>query len=169
MKSIIPFKTVLVLSVLFSSVGLQAVAQDMTMDDIKLVQQAFGRDKKVLLGEYLKLDSVQSAKFWPIYDAYEEERRKLGRDRIMIIDDYAKNYEKLTNEKADELVKKIMVNDDAFAKLQKKYYEQVKKATSALVAAQFLQFEYYIQTSIRSEIQEEIPFIGEIKKQAPKS
>jgi len=114
------------------------------------------------------LDSVQSKKFWPIYDAYEEERRKLGRDRFMVIDDYAKNYDKLTNPKADELVQKIMLNDEAYGKLQKKYYEQVKKATSALVGAQFLQFENYIQTAIRSEIQEEIPFIGEMKKQAPK-
>ncbi len=155
-------------AMIFLFAGLFVSAQDMTMDDVKLVQQAFGRDKKVLLGEYLKMDSVQSAKFWPIYDAYEEERRKLGRDRIMVIDDYAKNYDKLTNEKADELVKKIMNNDEAFVKLQKKYYEHVKKATTPLVGAQFMQFEHYIQTSIRSEIQEAIPFIGEIKKQAPK-
>ena len=85
----------------------------------------------------------------------------------MIIDDYATHYDSLTNTKADQLVKRLMKNDDDFAKLQKTYYEKVKAATSALIGAQWLQFENYVQTSIRSEVQEAIPFIGEIKKQAP--
>jgi hypothetical protein len=160
-------KSIIAIVAVFSLPVLKTYSQDMTMDDVKLVQQAFGRDKKVLLGQYLQLNDAQSKKFWPIYDTYEEARRKLGRDRILIIDDYAKHYDSLTNAKADQLVKRLLKNDDDFAKLQKTYYEKVKTATSALVGAQFLQYENYIQTSIRSEVQESIPFIGEIKKQAP--
>jgi hypothetical protein len=40
----------------------------------------------------------------------------------------------------------------------------MKKVLGGLEAAKFMQVENYLQTSIRSEVQEAIPFIGELDK-----
>ncbi|HEX6182139.1 MAG TPA: hypothetical protein VFZ47_12890, partial [Chitinophagaceae bacterium] len=73
---------------IFSAVTLHA--QD---DDIKEFQKEWGKDKKEVTRLVMGLSAADSVKFWPLYDAYETERQKLGKDRILILDDYLTNYQ----------------------------------------------------------------------------
>jgi hypothetical protein len=49
------------------------------------------------------LDIDDAAKFWPIYSEYDAELTKLNNMRVENIEDYARNYSQMTDEKADEL------------------------------------------------------------------
>jgi len=131
-------------------------------DEIAEVQKEWGKSKKELVHSAMDLSKSDSAKFWPLYAQYEKQRQKLGRTRILALTDYAENCQNLTNAKADQIVTKIIQNDLALAKLQQQYYTSMKAKLGAIKAAKFLQIESYIATSIRSAIQEEIPFIGEL-------
>lgn len=143
---------------LFVISGMTLQAQD----DIQKVQEAWGKDKKELVRLGMELSAADSAKFWPEYDKYEKERQKFGRERILIIDDYAKNYGGLTNAKADELINRLFKNDASMTQLQQQYYNVIKGKINAIQAAKFLQIENYIMTTIRSELQDALPFIGEL-------
>jgi hypothetical protein len=136
-------------------------AQD---DDIALIQSMYGMEKRKMVTDYMQLPDVSAAAFWDIYDKYEEERKDLGRKRLLLINEYAENYMNLTNEKADQLAKDVLTNNVQYEKLHQKYYSKFKKATSPLKAAQFLQLETFLQNEIRSAVQEEIPFIGNLGK-----
>lgn len=133
-------------------------------DEIAMIQSMYGMEKRKLVVQYMNLTDITAAAFWPVYDQYEEERKELGQKRIGLIKQYAENYLNLTDEKADELAKGVLANNVAFEKLHQKYYAKFKKATSPLKAAQFLQLETFLQNQIRSAIQEEIPFIGELEE-----
>ncbi|HRI19504.1 MAG TPA: hypothetical protein PLA68_01060 [Panacibacter sp.] len=139
-------------------------AQNSMKDDIDIIQSLYGKNKKDLVNEFMKLPETQAAAFWKIYDAYETERKELGKKKIQLINDYAANYETLTDEKADELAKASLKNNMGYEKLYSKYYGKIKKVTGAVNAAKFIQLETYIQTAIRSEVQDAIPFIGEIDR-----
>lgn len=148
--------------------GLQGLAfcgwtQSIT-DEIQFVQNLWGMEKKTIVKDYMQLSDVESAAFWNVYDAYSEEKKELLATRIGIIKEYSQNYLNLTNDKADGLSKRIFKNDIKLSKLQQKYYNKLKKATSPLTASQFMQLENYMQTLIRSQVQEDIPFIGELSK-----
>ena len=138
--------------------GLNAIGQD----DIEKVQQAWKKDKKELVRIGMELNATDSVKFWPIYDKYEVERQKLGRERILALNDYADNYFNITNAKADEIINKIFKNDAALAKLQQDYYGKVKTAVNAMTAAKFMHVEAYLQSTIRSMIQGALPAIGQL-------
>jgi hypothetical protein len=99
-----------------------------------------------------------------MYDAFELERKKLGQDYIKILQDYADHYDKLSNNKADELVTKMSANNIAFENLYIKYYKKMKPVVGALKASQFIQLESYLRSVIKTSILDEIPFIGEIDK-----
>jgi len=131
-------------------------------DEIQTVQKEWGKDKKELVSLAMDLSAADSVKFWPLYNNYEKERQKLGRERILILTDYSDHFESLTNAKADELITKIFKNELALTNLQQRYYISLKGKLGALKAAKFMQVESYISTSIRSAIQEELPFIGEL-------
>jgi hypothetical protein len=154
-------KMLTLVSVLFF---LSASAQ-VTQDDVNLVQAMYGKDKRDLMDAYMKFsDTAKANKFWRIYDKYEAERKKLGQQYFAIIQDYADNYEKLTDAKADQLVMRMSANNLGFENLYKKYYAQLKPAVGSLKASQFLQLENYLRSAVKINIMDHIPFIGEIDR-----
>lgn len=142
------------------------VNAQVSKDEIQIVQSIWGMEKRAIVSEYMKFTEAEVTKFSPLYDAYTAEYKKLGEQRILIISEYAQNYATLTDEKADELTQRLLKNNTAIDKLQLKYYNKMKTAISAKRAAQFLQLEIYIQTMLRAELQNNIPFIGELDKKA---
>ena len=133
-------------------------------DELQMIKDFLKTEKKDLVKEYMKLDEAQSAKFWPMYDEFQEKRRGLAQERLQIIKDYGSQYASMTDDQATSLVKRIFKNDKAYSKLQESYFKKFSKSISPIKAAQFLQLEEYFRTMIRAEIQDAIPFIGEIER-----
>lgn len=151
-----------ILFILFSILGLNAVAQT-SVDEILLIQDLYGKSKADVVEEYLSLSDTQAA-FKPIYDKYEAERKALSQQKIMILEDYAKNYATLSDAKATELTAKNLKYDQDSQKLLSKTHSKLVKAIGGINAAKFVQLEVYLQVTIRAEIQDAIPFIDELDK-----
>lgn len=145
-------------------VSFSSYAQSSYKEDVELVQSIYGKSKSDLVKQYMNLSDVQTTAFTKVYDNYETERKALGQKKLQLINDYATNYATLTDEKADEIAKGTLKNNQEYEKLYSKTYGQAKKAIGAINAAKFIQLEVYLQTVIRNEIQESIPFIGELDK-----
>jgi hypothetical protein len=152
-------KVFLLLAAAFS---VTAFAQSDLKDDIDIVQSLYGKSKSELVNQYMALTGTQATDFTKVYDAYEVERKKLGQEKIQLINQYANDYAALTDDKADVIAKGILKNNTAYDKLYVSYYEKAKKAIGALNATKFIQLEVYLQTEIRSSLQNAIPFVGEI-------
>src|SRR6188474_3173409 len=133
-------------------------------EDVDLIQSIFGKEKKELVQVYMTIPDAQSAKFWTLYDEYETARKKLGQERIKLIEAYATNYETLDSKKASDLVTKKFAWADKYTKFQQSYFTKFSAVIGGLQAAKFFQLEDYIENCIRLTIQEEIPFIGELEK-----
>ncbi len=136
-----------------------------TTDEIHLIQSSYGKDKKALMVEHMKFKEEESVKFWPIYDKYEAERRKLGQVRANNILEYSKNYGTLTNEKATELINTALKNQEAMIELQEKTFKELSSALSPLRAAQFIQLESYLEAVVRKELATAIPLIDQVHAQ----
>jgi hypothetical protein len=132
------------------------------VDEIGLIQHAYGMGKKELIAAHMKLTEAESIKFWPLYDSYEVARKEYGQNRLNLIEEYANSYTTLTNEKATELLNATLSNQTAFLKLQKNVFKKLAKEITAIRAAQFVQVELYLENVVRSTLNEEIPLIGEI-------
>src|SRR5688572_23436503 len=154
-------KKILLTAVVFfiAATFIKLNAQD---DEIAQIQKEWGKDKKELVWMAMDLKPADSVKFWPVYAKYEKERQKLGRERILILEDYAEHFADLTNAKADELINRIFKNEAALSKLQQQYYKTLKTSIGAKQAAKFLQIESYIASILKSLLQEEIPIIDEL-------
>lgn len=148
--------------VLSFALAMTSFAQNSIKEDVEIVQSVYGKSKSELVTQYMALSADQAALFAKVYDAYEVERKKLGKERVELINQYAINYAALTDDKVDAIVKGTLKNNQALDKLYLTYYEKTKKAIGALNAAKFIQLEIYLQTEIRSALQNSIPFIGEI-------
>jgi len=126
-------------------------------EEIELVQSVFGMEKKAIITEFVKVDAAQKDAFWALYDEYETKRKELGKERIALLNEYAENYDKLTNETAAAWTKKVIAMGGKTDKLITTYYKKISKATSPVAALQFYQVEEYILSGIRVSILEELP------------
>jgi hypothetical protein len=133
-------------------------------EDVDMIQAMYGKAKKDLVIEYMKFNDTEKTAFWPVYDAFENERKTLGRERIAILSDYAQHYSTLDDVKAADLGKRAIDNNIALEKLNQKYFPKFTTAVGALKAAKYMQLELYMQTAVKSELQDQIPFIDELNK-----
>jgi hypothetical protein len=148
-------------SVALLIMGLALSAQSNT-EEIELFQSIFGMEKKAIVSEFLQFDDSAYETFWGIYDAYETDRKELGKNRINLLKNYAENYDQLTDQKIDELMADMIRQKSNLDKLVNKYYKKIKKSVGSKPAAQFLQIENYFLSAVRLSIFESIPFIGEL-------
>jgi hypothetical protein len=147
-------KVTLFLSALFLAVLVNAQSNK---EEVELVQAAFGMEKKAMVQEFVQVDAAQKDAFWKLYDEYETARKDLGKERIQLLNQYADNYSKLTNEYADEWAEKVISLGKKTDALLVSYYGKIKKVTNPVVALQFYQLEGYILSGIRLSILEELP------------
>jgi hypothetical protein len=150
-------KKVLALAVAaFFTTGLMA-----QQNELEMFQSMYKIEKKALLMDFLQLEDEQAKIFWPLYEEYESERTKNANRRLELIKKYAEEYETLTDEQADALAKESFAVRATRDKLQKKYYNKVKKALGAKRAAQFIQFERFVANAMDSKLNDSLPLIGE--------
>ena len=138
--------------------GTQLMAQS-DNDYLELAREVLKVEKKAAIAEVMQLTDAESQPFWTLYNEYQGKLYLIQNKRIDIIDDFIKNFETLTDEKADELWTKSMAYSQEILKLKKAYYKKFKKILSAGKAARFFQTENKIEALINAQLAIEIPLI----------
>jgi hypothetical protein len=152
-------KKLLVIAALFVSA---AGFGQSNKEDVDLIQSIYGKEKKTIVSEFIKVEGAQKDAFWKLYDEYETQRKELGKQRIALLERYANSYQTLDDATTDKLMTDMMSLSVKTDKLINTYYGKIKKASGVKAAAQFAQLESYLLSVIRASIMENIPFIGEL-------
>jgi hypothetical protein len=128
---------------------------------IELMRSNVRDQKAEIMGAVMQLNIDDSAKFWPIYSEYDAELTKLNDLRVQNIEEYARDYPQMTDEKADALIQKSLEYQTLRSQLLAKYYLQVKQALGATTAARFIQVEHQLLLIIDLQIASSLPIVGE--------
>jgi hypothetical protein len=128
---------------------------------VALLRLNVRQQKAEMLGEVMQLSAADAAKFWPIYEKYDEELAKLNDQRVTNIQEYAKSYDQMTDQKADELIQKAMSYRKQRSELLAKYYGQVKQTLGGITAARFVQVEDQLLLIIDLQIDSSLPVVGQ--------
>lgn len=139
-----------------------AVMAQSNKEDVDFIQSIYGKGKKEIVAEFIKLEGAQKDAFWKLYDEYETKRKELGKKRVAVLEKYAANYGSMDDAALSQNIKETAALGVQTDKLIATYYKKMEKAAGAKAAAQFFQIEVYLLSSIRAAILESIPFIGEL-------
>ncbi|MDH4057175.1 MAG: hypothetical protein OEU76_00355 [Cyclobacteriaceae bacterium] len=131
-------------------------------EDVDLIQSLFGKEKKAITAEFIKLDDAKKDAFWQLYDEYETKRKELGKKRISLLEKYASSYSSLDDATTSKIINETISLGVETDKLVATYHKKMEKAAGVTAAAQFYQLEIYFLSQVRSAILESIPFIGEL-------
>src|SRR5437660_11342148 len=108
---------------------------------IDLLRKDVRQQKAEIMGAVMVLSADDAAKFWPIYSEYDVELTELNDQRAENIKEYARTYNAMTDEKADELIRKSLAYQKQRAELLAKTYDRVNQAVGAITFARFAQVE----------------------------
>jgi hypothetical protein len=124
---------------------------------IDLVRRDVRQDARNIIGEKLALKQAEADKFWPVYDRYEAELKRLGDAKLALINDYADNYKTMTDAKAGELTSKAIDLDIRRTSLLQQYLPEFQKALTNRRAAQFYQIEMPLLKIVDLQIASQLP------------
>lgn len=151
-KNLVPL---IILGLFFNA----AFAQNNAMEEIEIIQDVFGSEKRMIIQENVDLTGVDTDKFWKLYDEYEVARKELGKEKMDLLNKYTTQKGAVSVLQADALMKKAIPLRAAEDNLILKYTKKINKATNSVVAVQFYQIEHYISDGIRFTILDNINFI----------
>jgi hypothetical protein len=128
---------------------------------IELLRSDVRQQKAEMMGAVMQLSAADAAKFWPIYSEYDAELTKVNDLRAANIQEYARTYSEMTDQKADELIQNALAYEKQRSELLAKYYDRVKQALGAITAARFVQVEHQLLLIIDLQVASSLPIVGQ--------
>ena len=113
--------------------------------------------KVAIITTVMGFSESEDKAFWPIYREYDAQMAKLGDERVALIAEYSRAYEKLTDEGADALAVKALDLERRRQEAKANCYARVKAALNGRSALRFLQVEHQLQQLIDLQISSALP------------
>jgi hypothetical protein len=116
-------------------------AQDKPADTNQLVRDKIQADKKLFVAENMQLSEGEAKAFWPVYESYQKDQGKLVDRTKKLIEDYAKDYQTMTDATAKKLTDDMIAIENDRLKLRKDYLPKFRKVLSDKKVARYYQLE----------------------------
>lgn len=152
----------LIFGILFVFVGTGLFAQTAN-DYIEVTREVMKTEKKAAIAEAMMLSEEESNVFWPLYNEYNEKMYTVNTRLVNLINEYAKNYVGMTDEKAKSLWTDALKVETDLLKLEKTYFKKFLKILPATKAVRYMQAENKIKALVRAELALEVPLFEEMQ------
>jgi hypothetical protein len=124
---------------------------------VELLKTDANAKREAVITYILQLSDADAKVFEPIYREYDKELAKLNAAQAQALQEYAKDYQNITDKQADELVSKSLEVEAQRVELKKKYFEKMKSALSAGTAATFFEVENQLQDIVDLQASSVLP------------
>jgi hypothetical protein len=124
---------------------------------IEMLRSDLKTERVAIITEAMDFTPEEGEVFWPIYREYELDASKIGDRRIALIKEFAANFDTMTNDVAEDLIKtSFKINEDTL-KLEKKYIKKYMKVLPAKRVARYAQIDHRINMLIDIQIAASLP------------
>lgn len=127
--------------------------------DLNLLRKDLRSKRKQLIAANLKLTDTEAAKFWPVYDQYIAELITINDKKFAIIQDYADNWGKMTNDQSLLFARQWLDMDIQIAQLRQKYVPIVSKVLDGKKTATFFQLDRRIAMMLELQVASQMPLV----------
>ena len=137
----------------------EASDQASSDDDIALFRKDVRSLRKQIIAANLDLTDTEAQQFWPIFDRYTAEMRKLFDRKFEVLKEYAANYDTITDEQADSYIKGRAAVEESLLQLRLKYIPIFRKVLSGRTAALFTQIDWRLGLVIDLQLASQVPMV----------
>jgi Spy/CpxP family protein refolding chaperone len=138
------------------SLGAAAAAQSVK-ETLEVSRQAIESQRRVLVAGSLPLTDAEADAFWPLYDAYEKERRPLDERANKLVADFLAGAASLTDAQAKAMVEEALKIDEERLRVRRTYLGRMAKAVPARKLARFYQIDNKLDSVVRADVARQVP------------
>ena len=132
-------------------------AQQSARADEQVILKQLQTDKRAVYARTLDLTDSESRAFWPVYEEYEAEAKKLDDQVIELVNEYAAKYATMTDADAAPMLKTRMALEQERMALKQKYTKKIANVLPATKALRYAQVDSRIENLIRADMYSLIP------------
>ena len=136
-----------------------ASAKPLTDSDIQLMRSDIQAGKNQIITATMQFSDAESKAFWPVYRDFARDQQVIGDERVQLIKDYAANYDSMDDNKAKDMVQRMINVEDKTLNLREDYWPKFMKALGAKRAAKFYQVDSRLSLLINLQLTSAIPLI----------
>ena len=135
-----------------------AVAAAQTVKDaLEVTRQAVEGQRRILVAGALPLTDAEADAFWPLYDAYEKERRPLDERANKVVADFLAGAGSLTDAQAKAMVEEALKVDEERLRVRRSYLGRMVKAIPPRKLARFYQIDNKLDSVVRADVSRQGP------------
>ena len=136
-----------------------SMAQEKPADNMQLVREKIQTDKKLFIAQNMNLMESEAKVFWPVYEDYQKELDKLVDKTVKLIDNYAANFQTMTEEAAKGLIDGYLAIETERVTLMKSFLPKFRKVLPEKKVARYYQLENKINAVVKYELAKLIPLV----------
>jgi hypothetical protein len=137
---------------------LPSLAQDKS-SDMQIVREKILADRKLFVAGNMELTEAEGKAFWPVHGAYIQDLQKLGAKGAYIIDDFARNYQDMTDAKVRDLLDEYMAYEAEYLALRQDYLPRFRNVIPEKKVTRCYQIENKIRAVVNFELAGQIPLM----------
>jgi hypothetical protein len=134
-------------------------AHRISNEDLNLLRQDLRSQRKQLIAANLKLTDIEAQKFWPVYDQYVTELLAINDKKFGLIQEYADNWGKMTNDQSLLFARNWLDMDIAIAQLRQRYVPLVAKVLDGRKTTTFFQLDRRIAMMMELQVSSQMPLV----------
>ena len=135
------------------------MAQEKPADNMQLVREKIKTDKKLFIAQNMNLTESETKVFWPVYEDYQKELGKLLNKTAKLIDNYAANYQTMTEEAAKGLIDGYLAIETERVTFMKSFLPKFRKVLPEKKVARYYQLENKIDAVVNYGLARQIPLV----------
>ncbi len=144
-----------------ASVAAPPAGAESAPTDVNLLLNTIRANRRALVAVNLNLTAEEAAKFWPLYDRYQQEMNTLGDRLAAVVEDYSTSFRDLANDKALQLVKDYLAVEADRLQVRRTYVDEFAKILPGRTVARFFQIENKMDAVVRYDLAATIPVVDE--------
>ena len=141
------------------SSGADSTADALTDQQLALLRRDIRSIKKQLIAANLTLADSEATKFWQVYEQYSAETENINDARTAIIKEYSEEHGTLSDDQADNLIRRWLDTDIEQTKLRQRYVAIFRRVLPGKKAATFFQLDRRISTMIDVQLTSQLPLV----------
>lgn len=142
--------------VLFLLAASLAAAQTVK-EKLDLSREAVEGQRRILVAGSVPMSDAEADAFWPLFDAWERDRRPLDARANQLVADFLAAGAGLSDAQAKAMVDEGLKIEEARVKLRRSYMDRMAKAIPPRKLARFYQVENKLDAAVRAGIAKQIP------------
>jgi hypothetical protein len=149
-----PATVTLVLVLAAASAAPQDVAQT-----LELSREVVDKQKRVIVAGSLPLSDEEADAFWPLFDAFQKDLKKIDRRSDRLIAQYSAEYATLAGARAKAMIDEALRIEEDRVKLKRRWLKRMEPVLPPRLLARYFQLESKFQAVVAADLARQIPLV----------